>query len=227
MKTITLTTYNRPEYLKETLRSLRSNNTKGYILYVSQEPGNKECADLVKAIDFMPVESWVNPFRKGINLNAFTVLSRAFAGGSRFNVHIEDDIVLSPDALDLANWYHDLKDKTNHAGCFFCGPWSNPAWPTYVHRVEPTAVAPGAGFCITDWQWQSFVRPTWFSDYTIEWDKALEREAIAKNMVVLRPRLVRSTSIGAHGMSHAGTNDEFFITNPVSTYQDTKFFWRD
>jgi len=43
----------------------------------------------------------------GARDNMYNVLSNAFKAGSDFNVHLEDDFLLSPDAIDLANWYYE------------------------------------------------------------------------------------------------------------------------
>lgn len=227
MKTVTLVTWNRPELLAGTLHYLKQNFTNGYTLYVGMEPGSSQIETLIGRVDFMPVVSWVNPYRKGVNINAFTTIARAFDDGSEFNVHIEDDVLLSPDALNLANWYFELQDRTNHLGLFFCGPWSNPAWPYCVHRVEPTAVAPGAGFCISQWQWATIWSRHWFSGEAMYWDKNIEAWAMREKPIVLRPRFVRSKCAGLRGLTHHGANDEFFVSNPMSRLKHSHFHWRD
>ena len=43
----------------------------------------------------------------GAKDNMFNVLNSAFEAGSTFNLHLEDDFLLAPDTVDLANWYYE------------------------------------------------------------------------------------------------------------------------
>ena len=106
MKVITLPVATRPHYLKQMLNSLRDNNLDGWTLYVNAEP-NQEVIDVIKAIDFIEVSLVINTERLGVRKNPFNVLNRAFENGAEFVLHLEDDLILSPDAVDLANWYYD------------------------------------------------------------------------------------------------------------------------
>src|SRR5260221_6365651 len=101
MKTITLIAFNRPEYTREVLESLRTNNTKNYVLFIAIEPGCEQTIDICRSVDFMPVEILVNPSRRGVNYNNKNIYDLVFDRGSEWNVAIEDDTPLSPDALDL------------------------------------------------------------------------------------------------------------------------------
>ncbi|MDP8202782.1 MAG: hypothetical protein P9M11_11680 [Candidatus Tenebribacter burtonii] len=39
--------------------------------------------------------------------NPFNLLNTAFNFGSEFNIHLEDDLLVSQDMINLANWYYD------------------------------------------------------------------------------------------------------------------------
>ena len=112
MKTLTLTVNNRPGYLRQLLDSLRRNNVDGYdLLYCAVEPGCPEVLDVCKAIDFIPTHVHLNAERLGVRENPYQALRAVFDMGSDFNVYLEDDLLVSPDALDLANWYLEQDER--------------------------------------------------------------------------------------------------------------------
>src|SRR5258708_4029596 len=114
LKTITLTAFNRPTYTQEVLQSLRCNNTTGYVLFIAVEPGCDRTIEICRAVDFMPVEVIVNPSRLGINHNNKNIYETVFNCGRQWNLAIEDDTPLSPDALELAEWFRTLPRSADY-----------------------------------------------------------------------------------------------------------------
>jgi hypothetical protein len=109
MWTITIAAYRRPEYLAQVLESLKvaleycpEFNPQHIILGVDPGGGGTQIPAPVKiAVD--PIY-W--PEHLGVNEHPRRLLQYAFMElDSDFNLHLEDDTVLSPDALRLAMWY--------------------------------------------------------------------------------------------------------------------------
>ncbi len=139
MKTITLVANNRLNYLKRMIQSLRENDLSGYTLFVGVEPEDQEVVEFCQDFDFMPANVTVNPRKLGVALNPLMTISRAFDAGSDFNVALEDDLVLSPDALDLANWYFALPEENYFCLNFFnyCSNCADPAKVQYTDHFAP------------------------------------------------------------------------------------------
>ena len=195
MKTITLTVCNRPLYTRKTLESLRRANTKGYKLVISVEPGCKSVLKECKKVDFMPVEIHVNKTRLGINWNNKSVYDKVFADGSLFNIALEDDTPLSPDALDLANWFFQdpSRDKYLLLNLFNLGKsMNNP-----VSLFEDKGFSPW-GYCITRSKYESLIRPRWMCDAR-GWDWSINRIMSGQSLKALTPYLSRSRNIGKFG----------------------------
>lgn len=117
MRTITLVGYKRPAYTEHCLRYVNScrDLEKFDRLKVFIEPGCAAVVDVCQAWAGrmqIQTEVHVNEERLGVDWNNFRAYSTVFDElGSDFNVAIEDDTQLSPDALELALWF--LK---NHGG---------------------------------------------------------------------------------------------------------------
>src|SRR3990172_790580 len=126
MKTISLPVYRRPDTLKKALDAIRSNKTEGYTLYVSAEPGPPEVLDLIKKIDWIEVRLRQNALQRGLNDNICSTIQWAFEEGSEFNITVEDDVVLAPDALDLAEWFRKLPERGEYVSLGFCAYVSRP-----------------------------------------------------------------------------------------------------
>jgi len=119
-KTVTLVAFKRPEYTAKVLESLKANNLEGYTLIMSLEPGHEETRRVCETVDFMPHEVIVQTQNLGVNWHNKTIYDYVFRIGSELNVALEDDTPLSPDALDLANWYFENPELHNYAmlNCF-------------------------------------------------------------------------------------------------------------
>ena len=122
MTTITIAAYNRPEYLRTVLASL------GTALAVSGDFGRAarivigidhggdrglevqvvalQFTEIAKVFGHLEPEVIVWPEHLGVSEHPRRLLQYVFTElKSQFNTHLEDDTVLSPDALNLAAWY--------------------------------------------------------------------------------------------------------------------------
>jgi len=198
VKTITLVLSNRLLYAREVIESLRLNNTRDYHLFAAIEPGYPETPELVEIcekIDFLPTTISVNKQRFGVNWNNYHVFNKVFEQGSDFNVALEDDTVLSPDALNLADWFFCSPACSHYVLLNFYNFSSDHDYPLSV--VEYDSMFPWA-WAFTRPMYERWLKPEWMNDSSI-WDASVERVMRLNNLVSLRPVLSRSRNIGRCG----------------------------
>lgn len=112
MKTITLVAYKRPAYTNEVLRHLACCRKldQFHRLCIFIDPGNDEVVEVCRARRqsfSIPVELTVNEKLLGVAQNPVRAYTFVFEELSTdFNVAIEDDAALTPDALELALWFY-------------------------------------------------------------------------------------------------------------------------
>lgn len=237
MKTITLPVYRRADRVKRLLETLRANRPDGYTLFVSAEPGYQDVIDAVKAIDFMPVHLSVNQQRLGLNRNIQKVLEEAMDAGSEFNIALEDDIVLAPDALRLAEWFRTYPGSGEYAVCGFFGFGRKSPDPL---ELESGREFRSWGYCFTRAGWDSCVFPGLHYQPTMHretpfcdlWDFKMQAYFIQYGVKTLHPALSRSNHEGYEDgtnvladnltaffkkplMSDGLSGSEFFVTRPT------------
>lgn len=227
MKTVTLPVYKRADYLKQTLDALKANRTEGYTLYVSVDPGSDEVAEVVKAIDFIPKKVLWNKERMGLNGNIRHVLFAAMEDGSEFNVAIEDDVTLTPDAFDMAEWFLNYEKRSECVALVFC----NFAGKGRPRVLTPTRKFWSWGYCFHREGWEKAFIKGW--DYVEEmmtsqdkkgtnWDTHMMRWIMIGMHSTLLPDLSRSTHIGeaggTHFLEHSSSKhyEKFFKDLPLS-----------
>jgi hypothetical protein len=144
-KTLCLTAWNRPEYLRRCLDSLKCCvGIKEYVLVCNVEPGCQPVVDMLKDVQFCDVDVVINPEQYGISKNRRRVMARGLAISKDWTSGIEDDIEFSPDALRFIEWAIETcgADKTNFdiglsklclRGKFIQLPTSD---PSKVHKRE-------------------------------------------------------------------------------------------
>jgi len=211
VKTITITAFERPKYLAQVINSISANNVSGWSMYAGVDPcGKKEQVEIVsilKSIKFMPVHISINPKRIGPTKNGFQVVSRAFGSGSVLNIHMEEDVVLSPDATEMAEWFFRRPDQDRWDALSFL-PHPNigindPSKPDVVYDL-PLDWSMGAkgdtsytswGFCFTASVWRNLFCKWWTKG--VVWDiglrSGMRREGKAR---ILGPAISRSNHIG-------------------------------
>lgn len=221
MKTITLTATNRPHYLKILLDSLRANNLSGYTLYCSVEPGDKEVFSMCSKINFVPTVITLNHRKRGVRDNPFKILSLVFDSGSDFNVYLEDDIILSPDALNLANWYSTRINSNCLCGLFF-NYGSDISKPTIIRKVRDFNAL---GFVLNKDSWYKKFSPMWYSDNR-GWDWSIVSYLLrTPDLYCYQPITGRSNHIGRVGGVHASPafHDQTFSNLKINTIPQATF----
>lgn len=240
IKTITIPVNNRPHYLKKALLSIVKNDLNGWKIFFSIEPSEYSgiMVNLIKEIiaDRTNYQIKSNVKKKGIEKNTYSSLQIAFNAGSKLNIYLEDDIVISPDVTRLADWYC----KQNHKGIMClnllygaCGGINHISkdFPEYIIKTKQFN---SCGFVLSGDQWLTYFKSYWF-DYShgftnkdgnpmLGWDWAVFKHNLKedRNLFVLQPLLARANHIGRNGgtFCKADFHDKTFSHIKVSTYSD-------
>lgn len=225
MKAIALTACSRPDYLKQMLNSLRENNLEGYTLFMNVEPVNKDVINMVNSIDFIPTNIVVNERKLGVRLNPYTLLKRTVDEGAHSIVYLEDDLLISPDAIALSNWYFSRFDKNKYLCLNLYNHDSNPEAPNDVHVGGGFSAL---GFAITAFQWKKHFDPAWFA-HKSGWDFSFTDLIESKRAENMLPAYSRTHHIGRFGGVHyrPHMHDEMYMhnewnKNPVSSFKLVK-----
>lgn len=205
MKTITMPVFDRPEYLSRTLETLSKNDLSDYTLFINVEPCSKEIRDIVESIDFMPTDIKFNTTRLRERLNPFTVIKRAFDSGSEFSCHFDSDLVISPDATLLLNWYFNTFKDSPLSFTSYClfNYNSDPNRPTELTVLPKAFQGLGFGWFPDNW---NIIKEFWFDDTLCRklfgssgWDWRIAAYAVENNMHSIIPNFSRTNHIGRVG----------------------------
>lgn len=182
------------------LVSLLQNDIRGYEIFVRAEPGCPDCVTLVReALPHAHIE--VNRSRLGVRVNPYQVLLDAFLAGSQFNVYLEDDLILAPDAFFLADWFR--KNARPDMLCLnFLNYESRADHPAAL--VLRTAAFNALGLCMTRSAWEAHFQPQWFRDEpgnpSTGWDWSIHRHLLVDSaLFTVQPLLSRSNHTGRYG----------------------------
>jgi hypothetical protein len=174
-----------------------------WTLVFSCEP-NQSIFAMVEAINWIPRYASVNliNMRAGINTNTFLAASVAHSMGSEFNIYLEEDVVISRDALTMASQFYEK----NIDGVLCFRRWAN------TERDQPDTVEPanhgllGDGFAYPRGLWEKTIRPWWFwyePTVPFGWDWSVGYGLDTRKVRQWRPLCQRSQNIG-----HFGTNTQ-------------------
>lgn len=159
-----LTAYDRPQYLIETLKSLRA--VRGFTewpLYVKIEPSHMQEAllDIVRELEHPDIHVNVNPQRYGVLHHPWVGFEQLFSRYD-FVVRLEDDLPVSSDLLEYFEWASEVYEF-------------HPRVATVLGYTEEDGSDDGvrlsAEFCPWVWgtwrdRWKSVIGPTWDHDYS-------------------------------------------------------------
>ena len=214
---MTMTAYSRPHYLREVLESLAANkHLSDFTLHFGVEPGNQEVLKVCQDAAFMDTHVHVNATRLGVRENPFQLLKRTFGMGYDGVLYLEDDVVLSPDAVELVLHYaHDAAAAQNRCLCLFNTDSHAENNPAVIETGRPVAKFAALGFYAPATQWTAFFEPTWHASNK-GWDWSIAGAAEASHTVA-RPAISRSHHIGRFGGVHyvAEHHDSAYVNNPL------------
>lgn len=215
MNTITMICWKRPEYLKRAIESILLNPrfVDFEKIYIRVEPDHpKEMAEFLGEVALVlgdRVEITVNSFRLGTDKNGFLALRRAFEAGSDLNVHIEEDVILSSDALDVVlEEFPKMKAYTDPGCLCFClhNHNSQAMSEDTIRQIQCIHEFNPYGWACTKEQWQ-FLSAEWFTNrwspdgvQKYGWDWSVNYHcANAKTHYTAMPLVSRATTIGELG----------------------------
>ena len=176
---LTLQAYRRPEYLAQVLQALgRCEGIENYRLLIDVEPGDERVTELIKGISFCQTEVFWHDHLYGPNRAAFESLTRP----TEYFVHIEDDHVLSPDALE---WFRFFEDSD----VFDVGSFNLYSYDLPYMYARRGPIASGGAWAI----WPDRLEGLRFRD-RIPWDTQLVW--YARGGLEIYPLLSRTQNIG-------------------------------
>jgi hypothetical protein len=235
LRTITITAWKRPHYLRKALECLHQNvltappgkPVTDWKLYCFLEPGCPETVKVCEEFAWNNKVIVVNRRKLGVRENPYTALSRVFNDDSKMNIYLEEDIVISRDATKLVEWFWD-QTRTNQERWLslnFLAYDSNPKDP--VGLVESKRFN-ALGMAITKPAWERWFKPNWHNDARSKaiygktyhgWDWAItSMMAHEKPLTTLTPVFSRSNHIGRDNGVHAtpSFHDQTFEGLPIN-----------
>lgn len=200
MNTISIPTNDRLPLLQKCLAALRAAmGIERWTLCFSCEPCDGALA-LIKAIDWAPVYVSCNTVKMGCWVNTFLAANFAMTVGSKLNLYVEDDIVVSPDALSLTEQFSASRYEVLAL-----------RRPDTTVRPFPKEVARFQGGLFGDgFAWRSHtwlpIRAGWFAmagkrGFSM-WDWSMEYAL--SGITQARPLMHRSQNIGLQGTHQQG-----------------------
>jgi len=205
------------------LQSLATNDLDGWRVVIRVEPTDRSnefeaiTHDLLAGIDH---DFKVNDRLEGITRNPFLAIEAAFAAGSKLNLHLEEDFIVSPDATALARWYEREHQEgwlclSLLAGpCGSAGFLSNAEYPDLLFKARTFN---SIGFAMRRAEWEAYGRAAWRSDgpsrspiihanwrYNWGWDWSLYGLVAANPALwTIQPALARATHTGREDGTYA------------------------
>lgn len=198
-KIIVSTQNNRPEYTIQMLERLgRTDGIGNYRFIVSAEPGCDEVIDLLKSFDKCETKININKEKLGCNTNTFKALWQGFDAGATHVFHIEDDILVSKDALECYEHWVQTNDGS-FSFCVYNRVLRNdfkPEMDRFLKRTEFTCWAVG----FPKWAFIEAFGYQCFHDSPVSWDVTLGRSTNRNKYTHTYTFLSRSQNIGAYGV---------------------------
>jgi hypothetical protein len=213
MKTITLVAYKRPGYTAMVLDHL--NRCRGLEqfdrLAIFIDPGFDGVAEICRSMLAhlpLPAELQINEDKLGVAGNPYRAYSTVFDQlATDCNVAIEDDALLSPDALELALWFFEHHGSTEGRYHFlnlcdhlrYRGPGQNhnglPEDPALL--AETQHLSSPFAWCLSKRAWP-FVKKNWNRNQRsiAGWDWSLRFAMRVQGIVALTPVLSRCQNVG-------------------------------
>lgn len=203
-KTITIAAYNRPAHLKRLINSLARQVTPlhDYFLVVTVDAGGDkfdEVLQVANSINFVNKAVIAQKENVGINQNTYDSIHVAFEGmSSQYNLYLEDDLILAPDALALVDWYID-KEPSFHdiSALCLCNLRSESEDPAQLFRSRRFAAW---GFAMSYQRWRQVAEPVWLKGERM-WDNRVANYIRTRpnSLHNIFPEVSRAKNIGVDG----------------------------
>ena len=197
MKVVTMTAYNRPEFLSQVVTSImEARNASDYRYVISVDASDKFDAN-IKALDklYLCKEIIVNEPKLGCSSNTGHALRRGFNRGADFVIHIEDDCIISPDFFLYMEWANKTFAQSAHVD--YVSGWQRTvagALNDVVFRNHFTPWGFGTWRRVFEQVW-----PEWDHGYVHNgWDWNLRR--LLNHNLEVYPAISRVQNIGTYGV---------------------------
>jgi len=215
-KTITVAAYNRPHLLGLLLKSLEEQMRPldDYRLYIRIDGGGDRFEDVKQValgVDFVDTEVFWPKKNEGVNLNTYALMERVFEEhGADWNVYLEDDSLLSPDAFSLIEWYigHEEEIRAVEGAediAVYC-------LLNLRSRGDPETIFlmdafMGWCFLLDRYQWETYAKPAWCNSkkywgHEGMWDNSMAKyiRLCGKTICGVFPEVSRVTNTGRIGV---------------------------
>jgi hypothetical protein len=246
--TFTLVTNNKAEYLEKMLRSLRvayescSQTFRDVVkgLYIFCEP-HPECILMCKQIDWIPVYIHTNVTQQGVRQNPFNALQFVFNQvKSTFNVHFEDDLIISPNAIQLVDFYYTRFKTPDRYLIYELFRYISPHdmyiesnFQNKVHIFHGTKHFAGLGWACTRNNWNRHLKPIWFQDLYPDpentglrkgWNWTLSHYILSKKHKTIAPAYPHTSHFGERwlGVENPPQNQQIY-TDKWTNKEDFNF----
>jgi hypothetical protein len=225
LKAICIPTNDRPDLLAQCLDSIRAaNGNQNWTLVFSCEP-NQAVAELISRIGSWSIHFNRNPAKLGCRLNTFLAAAFANALGAELVLYLEDDCVISKDALLMA----DAFSESGKRGLLCLRRWHDTqSNDSHAVRVDLHGLL-GGGMAYRP-ELFPILRKYWFYqdpsmggemwDWSVDW--GLRRESIS----TWRPMINRSMSIGTIG-THSSSGLDLNLFGPCYEGCESQFVFQD
>jgi len=217
-KTITVAAYNRPGLLAKMLQSLEGQMRPltDYKLFIRIDAGGSHFEQVKRValgVDFMDTEVFHPKKNEGCIANTYKLMMRVFEGeGADWNVYLEDDFLLSPDAFSLVEWY--IAHSEELKGCFGIEDIGAYCLCRLRESGDPEKIYlsrafVGWGFLMDQHQWRTYAKPAWCNarklwGYDRMWDNSVADyiRTCGASVHNVFPELSRITNTGRVGGTH-------------------------
>lgn len=202
VKTLILFAWRRPEYTRRTLESLKlCCGIEDYRLVASVDGPPKYSDEVIDAIRSVNVPN-LAILRQPVNYGVAEHPPRVFhAVKSDFYVSIEDDCLLAPDALHLADWF--FENQSERYPFLALGHESDSGWKHPDELFETPIIDSPFAWCFSaaSWEW---IWPHWNCKTVppMGWDWSLSYTMFLHQKMALAPLLSRVFNIGREGGVH-------------------------
>ena len=215
-KSITIIGWRRPSFMNQMLEFLVKNDLNGWDIYVGLDPhkvtDNEHRAAIQKHVPQAKVfwRDWNSRLKRhhAISRNTHDIINKAYSNGSEYNIHLEDDVIVSPDITQLADWYgqnefHDIfclsfaNARRNLPVCELDNPARAVVRSGDIYEENQSGLH-GFAHCTRRREWFDFISASTFGHNGWDWGWAWE--IINKKMDTLIPYITRCDHVGTHGI---------------------------
>lgn len=210
MKSITIICNNRFNYLRVLCDSLVKNDLKDWNIYCLLEPNGRKCKEILEKT--IPITDLIiNNYKFGCHFNSLQAWGYSFEyKKSDFNLFLEEDIILSPDALNLTNWFvSNYSNDLSKFALVLHNYTNNININNKICKKHKSFTTFGIG--MTKENYYSYLRPNILNN-TQGWDYGILNTLKSNEIYTVLPEFSRANHIGAFGGEHCSKefHDEKF-----------------